>query len=385
MNKFISLPLILIALSLGACNNTVPTALNQPATPRTENAVTPTFNGKVSLSDLMLLTRDSNKATNPLTPDTLAGLKINGQNVGLASLILPGSSAAEKFGNSATRTAELQKVAAGSQAVLFGGNGVWSLLLPSSDKASVLELQLKGRSDSYKIVLEPGFNRGVMVLDNNRVTGAYQTSGGFATKSATDPNAPENRLGEIFTNPDAYYANGGFSPERFNAFYNSEDTRVIISSNNQQRSFDSANPEQDTESPLDPEAREKIKTEVEDAVQLNPLMHFTGRWTLEDRMLLQLIPGQQLLIELREAGPDRFQAVATLVTGSYSGNLPYTAVNVSNPNNLSMDVVNGSRKITLALDKINFNRIGVKLQSVEGLPELSGFAGLSLKLTRVLE
>ena len=381
MKRVLSLALI---LSLSACSVNLPEGLKQPVA-RDTVASTADINAKADLFDLMLLSKDAKGVNNPVTPDQLVSLRLDGQNVAPTSILLPGSAAADAFTQARTRQEEAAKALQGKPVVIFGGNGAYTFVLPRSDRNSVLELQIKGQTESYKLIRFANLSRGTFVLaPGGQVEGGFNTRAAFTTKAEGD--GVLDALTAIFTNPAGYYALAGFAISSFANFYQTQDGHVTVTTqDNQELVFEPATPQAPSSQESISDAEEaQAEQEVSEDVGagLSPLQAYVGNWTLESDLIKALIPGGQLLLSLAQTGNDTFRGTASLASGSYSGESKVSGNGDTSTLNLAAS--SQGKTVGIQIRLVSNNRIAVKLTQAEGVAEASGMVGLEIFLKRVI-
>ena len=295
--------------------------------------------------DVKLLVAGENGAVNPLTPENIAELKLDGQKIANTDMIQVGTAAAEALSKSDSAQQELMdKVSAGESQVIFAGGGVYSFIAPISDKSNQLEVTLKDSGQSYQVELVNGLNQGIMVLNmDGKVQGTYSLEAGFEVKQA---GGLGDFLGDLLAGVgiDLGSASGGGTIGGEGA----ED-----------------------------EVKEK------DAAASHSLAAYTGHWTLASDLLLSLVPGGKLEVEFHNVSESTYQGTAHLAAGSFTGqgtvdDLEYT------DNTVTLKVSASGKSIDLKLTSNGPNSVSATLLSANDLPEVNSFIGVSVDLKRLL-
>jgi len=385
MKRLLSLALTILTLS--ACSVNLPQSLGPAKAPvaAQKQPSVAEINAAADIFDLMLLAKGANGASNPVTPEQLVSIKLDGKAIAPASILLPGSASADAFAQAKTRQSEALKIFQGQTVAIFGGNGAYTFVLPRSDKNSVLEIQLKGQAQPYQLIRFANLSRGTFVLaPDGSIDGGFNTRGGFSTKAEGD--GVLDALEDIFTNTASYYALAGFAISSFAHFYQAEQGQVTVTTqDNHELVFEPAAPaEPVSDTPISDEQEQQAEQEVTADVgaNLSPLLGYVGDWTLESDLIKALIPGGELTLSLAQTGSDTYRGTARVAQGSYSGESKVSGGGDTSTLNLSAS--SQGKSVGLQIRLVSANRIGVKLTQADGVAEAAGMVGMEVFLKRAL-
>lgn len=387
MKLKLSLSLLLISLSLSACSVSLPQGVNLGNGSSQQAAASAAdIDNKGDLFDVLLLSKGSDGNNSPITPDQITSLRLDGQAIAPSSILLPGASDSSSLSDAKTRQTEAAKVLQGKAISMFGGNGAYTFVIPKTGKNSVLELQLKGQTDTYKLIRFANLSRGTFVLSSGgQITGGFNTRGAFQTKA--EGSGVLDSLTAIFTNPGGYYALGQFAIQAFSNFYQSESNQIkVTTKDNHELVFQPAQPSAPaSDTPISDQQEAQTQANVNQSVgdTQSPLLGYIGSWTLESDLLKALIPGNQLLLTVATAaGKDTYRLTASLASGSYSGESKVTGSGDASTLNLAVN--SGGKSLGVQIRMVTSNRISIKLTSASGVAELSSMVGTEIFLKRAL-
>lgn len=345
----------------------------------------------ISHFDVKLLVQNEDQSFDPVTPEDLKELKFQGKMVDLASILLPGDADAAKLDTSeSARKAELDKVTQGQSVFVYNGNGVYSVFTPKADQNMSLDIQLKGDSNSYRVVRVNNMTKGTFVFKDAKVTGGFETEGAFKIMQTSGAEAAFEKL---FANGGAgFNSTSGFDLSGFgNAFF-AEGLKVTISTSEGGLFSIDAQGEASVENQTDLKATlEQKKTETansmaEDASFLNELARFEGNWQPESNLLLSLIPGNQLSLGFKRVSKSVIESSAVLADGSYSTTSQIDSL-ISGGNasskELMLDLASGDKSLSVVLKWHNANRLSATLKSQNNAGELSLLVGQEIFLNRI--
>lgn len=336
---------------------------------------------KVQLFDTLLLVKDANGAVNPVTPEQISSLKLDGKAIAASSIVLPGAASSENLIKADVQLTEAGKVVqSGQPMVIFGGNGTYSFVAPKTDKNGLLEIQLKGDSHTYQVLYVSNINKGTFLLDAGKVSGGFNTRGEFKTQQAG--GGLFDQLGNIFNNPNGYYALAQFDVAALVNFYQANGGQVTITTKDNQQLVFAAN-DPNTGTPGTGSA--DIKQEVTGALQgnLNALLGYVGSWTLESDFLKALVPGGQLTVDFSKTGTDSYRLAANLASGSYAGEGKLVSGG-GDASTLNLDVSANGKALSVVVNQVSNNRISIKLTKADGVPELAVMLNQEVFLKRAL-
>jgi len=381
------LPLSLLLLtSLTACSTNASLNGNTPG--NTSGASAADINAKTDLFDVMLLSKDAAGNNAPVTPDQIASLKLDGQVIAPSSILLPGAASSDSVAKTAaSRQTEAAKALKGQDVTMFGGNGAYTFVIPKTGKNSVLELQLKGSGDTYKLIRFANLSRGTFVLGSNaQVQGGFNTRSDFQVKAEGDGSVLAN-LDAIFSNPSGYYALAQFTIGAFSNFYQTGDGSVRVTTHdNHELTFQPAQPDQptgNTQISDQQEAQAQADVTQQVGASLSPLLAYIGNWTLESDFIKALIPGGQLTVGVANgSAKDTYRLSATLANGSYSGESK--VVGSGDGSTLNLSVSAGGKSVGVQIHLVSSNKISIKLTEASGVAELTAMVGTEINLKRVL-
>lgn len=380
----LSLTTLLILTQVG-CSPTGSDSVIVPGVNNTQSQVSPEeLNDKIESFDLMLLHTNQDKAVNPITPERIQSLKLDGKSIDLNSILLPGSEENKALANSdQDRFNTAQKVAEGGNLVVFGGKGIFSFLTPQSDQNTLIEIKLKDDAQTYQIVRLENLSRGTMVLENGKVRGAFDTLGGFAVKGTGEDALA--LIQKMLSNPDLYYALSNFDFKAFVNTYFSEGVDVKVFTEDKQLIKVSALSPQETSSEADESSEAaEIKAAIEEQVAngTRPLTRYIGTWTPESDFILNLVPGGKLDLGFAAVSDLRYRASATLDSDSFAGEGQVDTLDFKDKE-LSIQVTSGGNSLDLKLKYINNNRVSVSLEGISGISDLQPMIGTEVFLKRL--
>ncbi|PKL75294.1 MAG: hypothetical protein CVV27_16120 [Candidatus Melainabacteria bacterium HGW-Melainabacteria-1] len=373
----------MVVAGLAACSPAGQSTLppGQQTAPGTLSAAE--INAKVDLFDAMLLVKGADGVVNPVTPERIESLSIDGKVIAANAIVLPGSTNAEAYSAEKARLDLATKSANGQPQAFFGGNGAYSFLLPKTGKNSTLALKLKGDSQNYQLVRVSNLSRGTFLLSGGQITGGFNTRGEFQVKQ--NGSNPLADLQAMFLG--SYFALSQFDINGFVNYYQANQGQVTITTQNNQRLvFEASNSEQPSSQGSASEAdlnaaREQLQSEV--GANISDLLGYIGSWTLESDLVKALVPGGAFSLEVSKTGTDTYRLTANLASGAYSGEGRHVAGSASG-SDLKLGVSAGSKSLEVEFRLENSNRAGVKLTKAEGVAELSALVGTEIFLRRAL-
>lgn len=386
MKRILSLALSLFVVSsISACSTSqTPANPNNPGQTGTNQSNSAELSAKTDLFDTMLLVKDSNGVNAPVTPERIESLSVDGKAVATSSILLPGSAAAEGYKSEKNRLDAAAKVAAGTPLVIFGGNGTYSFMVPKSTQNNVVELKLKGDTQTYKLIRFNNLTRGTFVLNNGGIQGAFNTREAFAVKQATDIMT---LLQQIFSSPASYYALASFDINAFVNYYQANGGQITVTTdNNQELTFEPTQPQAPSGTSTVTDAEEQtVQQAVETTVgaDLSPLLGYIGTWTLENDLIKALVPGNTFDLEVAQTGQDSYRLRAILASGTYSGEGKHTG-GTATSSTLNLNVSAGDKSLSVQFRLVDNNTLGVKLTQVNNVGELSSFVNTEVHLKRKL-
>lgn len=342
-----------LSLALAACTPASNPAGNS-GTPTT-GTETPAAQINADAFNLMVLVAGEQGSVNPLTPESIAELKIDGKMIPTSAILQTGTPEAEALSKSESAQQErLKKIEAGEAAVIFGGSGIYSFFVPESENGNQVSIRLKDSDKTYMIERAQALSRGTMVLAlDGSVDGAFDTREGFEVKVFNFGD-----IGSAFGD-----ALGG------GAFFNS----TAFNPNNLPVLFTD---EEDEE-----EVKARLNSQV--ATGTHPLTAFTGNWTLASDFLLGLIPGGQLEVSFRNVSENTYEGTAHLEFGSFSGQGTVEELQINN-GSVTMNVSSQGKSVDLKLTSNGPNDISATLLNASDLPDVNAFVGTSVDLKRKL-
>lgn len=382
MKTFLSLSLSLCLLgTLTACGPSQPVAQTGQSTSNGALAVAE-INAKADVFNAMLMTKDANGVSIPLTPERIDSLSIDGKTVAPASIALPGAESAKSVSTEQAIQLQASKVVQQNQPwVIFGANSVYSFVTPKAAAGNKIELKIKGDSQTYQLLRLANVNRGAFVLSKGQVQGAFSLNEGFALKQASgSATVMSSLLAMLSLNAssslDEFYNPAQFALTSLQNFYQSGvDSVVVYTPGMQQLTFDLSGKSTATSTiSADDLNKYRNQTETELGDYISPLTGYIGAWTLEDPAIVALIPGGGMTLELSKTGKQSYKLSATVAGNTYSGEGSYTATGTgggtgSEP--ITLEISSGSKKLQVKFRLSTPNTLGATLLKADGVAELA--------------